>query len=576
MTDGRRYVRADSLKLFRSASGPTVAAVGQPARWETLTMELWRALGACDGCSSIEFHISRVGRVLTEASAGRAVHDLIARQLLVPCVDDQSAGNGDAAIAGHIAAIAIVTRNRPAQLSGALASLAEHLRRCDRQPTVVVVDASDATDDQRAAQAALMDVHASCGAPTQYVGVEHAHATRQRLQKRGWPSKLLEFGLTLGSRGANRNLALLLTYGQDVLFLDDDVTADTWTANQTVHTVRWSLDRDPRKSEFFSSRAAALHTRRFHAVDLLEAHEGLLGRQVLMSAGHSGSECRHFPVDSHVVSKAATVRWTQAGLVGDSAMRCPYRFHFGDGPTVALLKGSPGSYATAMRSREVARWTDANLITRTGACMAYCLGFVNQGVTCPFFPHGRNEDGLMGFLLHTCDPHAYTGYIPVGVVHNSHRAATYADGIWSASQNHIESYIMALTDRWQKSVVTSEPNARVKALGRYLLESTAITDSAFAELLRDVVVLMRGRELAELARVAASSESPAHWRAGACEYRDALLTAMNAESFYWPYEFSTAERPVRAAREAIGAFGELLLAWSDLVRAVREDHELSA
>src|SRR5688500_14202276 len=89
---------------------------------------------------------------------------------------------------------------------------------------------------------------------------------------------MVDFALTPGSIGANRNLVLLLTAGDQVLMADDDIVCEPWTRDGGSQGVAVWGHTDPQDSEFFASREDARHAAASWSGDLLAAHEALLGQ----------------------------------------------------------------------------------------------------------------------------------------------------------------------------------------------------------------------------------------------------------------------------------------------------------
>ena len=265
----------------------------------------------------------------------------------------------------------------------------------------------------------------------EYAGPEEAAALRARLSAADVPDATLRFALKPGTTGANRNLAVLLSRGEHILLLDDDILCTPWTLHDAAPGVAVGGDEDLRTFDFFESRHDAVAAGRPSAVGLLDGHAELLGARLSNLA--AGAE----PIDLTTASadllagidtgRGDRVRATFPGLAGDSGTSCPHLLLFASGALKSRLH-DPAAFAIALGSREVTRIAGRHVVTRLPNCMAGCMGLANDGVIPPFLSEGRNSDGLFGVMFHFADPTALFGHLRYGVVHDSARPSPTAHG----------------------------------------------------------------------------------------------------------------------------------------------------
>ena len=269
-----------------------------------------------------------------------------------------------------------------------------------------MIDGSKAPADQVATRSAISGVADGSGHHVEYLGPSEAGKFCATLAI----PELFAPALTSGSTGANRNLLLLLTAGEHVLTVDDDVVLETWGAtNRDDALALMGHQQELFETEFFASRASALASVVRMPADVLAAHEALLGHSVSALVDRSSRAADMTRACGHLRSaldqgRPLVVKATFAGLAGDAGVYCPYRLLFSGGPLRQLLLTSASTFQTALTSREASRIVHTNVVTHDCGCMAPCMGLANREVVPPFMPTGRNEDGVFGVMLAASGP----------------------------------------------------------------------------------------------------------------------------------------------------------------------------
>ncbi len=240
---------------------------------------------------------------------------------------------------------------------------------------------------------------------------------------------VVDFLLRPGASG-NRNIAILLSSGENVLLVDDDVVCDPWTLRSRRNAIDVCGHVERRHLAFFKTRAGARRSLIRASASLLEAHGVLLGRslQSLTNATSARIETTRaciFLVEGLTGFRDVVVRTTFSGLTGDAGASNPERLLFATGEWKKLLLSSRDVYDTAFKYREVLRVGDRYFVTHDSACMGFCMGLANTSMVPPFLPTGRNEDGLFGMTLSAVDRAAVGGHIPYAVLHDSTRPSSY-------------------------------------------------------------------------------------------------------------------------------------------------------
>ena len=435
---------------------------------------------------------------------------------------------------------------------------------------MLIIDGSREPANAAATAAAV----AACAAGTrhtlQYVGRAEAACLREQLT----PPGSIRPSIEPGTAGENRNLLLVLTAGEDILAIDDDVLCETWAPPARLGTTAVMGHRQELlDTRFFETRELARRAAGREPVDLLACHGALLGRSLpdLIAESHGTLDLTHSC--GHIRSalredRPLVVKATFSGVAGDAGTYCPYRLLFAAGPLRDRLWADPAMYGTAMSRREVARIAPGYVVTHDCSCMTTCMGLSNQSFVPPFMPLGRNEDGLFGEMLAACEPSALFGHVPCGVIHDSHRPAARDTRLLSATQSRVSDLIALLLRALPVSALASPAAvSRLGAVGRRLMELGESDIRTLEELVGHLTSEARARELAWAEQAADCPECPAHWRAGLAQYREVLAIHARLREFFLPIEFrelGSLEAGYRALRTFLAAFGRLIESWPAL------------
>jgi hypothetical protein len=467
----------------------------------------------------------------------------------------------------RITTVGVVTADRPARLCRALDSLVGQASRYGRHPRLLVIDGSRHSVNRRATRAVVHAAGTASGQPVQYVGRAEAARLRRAL---GSDGDIAAPVAGPGVIGASRNLFLLLTAGERVLAVDDDIVCDPWglpgpTASLAVtgHGFQFL------EGAFFPTRRAARAATTRMAVDVFAAHEALLGRTLSSLLDHDPAadltEACRFVRSSIAAGRRLTVRATYAGVSGDAATHCPYRLLFSDGALRSQLWSSPAIFRRAIGSRETLRIASRALVTHNAGCMAGCMGLVNQGTLPPFMTVGRNEDGVFGTMLAACDPWAVFGHAPVGVRHDSHRPARRVRRrILSATENRVSDLVIALVPELLPPTGSRSPRLRLRRFGRAIAEIGRLPPRALADLVGEQTLKVRARDWRHADETLADPACPRHWRGALDRYRRAYDTSVRRPAFFLPIEFhgqGSVETGFRELGRYLRTFGALVSEW---------------
>lgn len=477
---------------------------------------------------------------------------------------------------GLVSTIVIITRDRPKSLARALSSATKHLAAHSRHPRVLVIDGSSERKNALRNRAAVGELAGASGHSISYVGQGDWRPFRTRLGRAGIPPRVLESTCSVGEIGASRNAALLLTAGENVLMVDDDVVWQPWALPNHRKTLCLAGHEDPRDLAFFSTREEAIAMARPVDVDLVGEHEELLSRDLLElvreDAAHSdvAKACGHMAAALSGDSPCK-VRATCAGLAGDGARYCPEGTMFVPRTMTQLVETSLDEVRIGLRSREMHRCAAQRIVTHNPSCMTYFTAFDNRHLLPPFMPIGRGEDGLFGLMLASIDPNAMFGHLPVGIIHDSDRVSEYgSESFRAARETRLCEFIAWIVQVATPSGLTVSAPARLDGVAQTMIKLASMPFDKFTGLVKEVITKTRRAQLARVdAMLRSSVEFAAVWGGVFDSYTQVSGESERRDLFFLPVEFHAAygcHEGFRAMQKFIGEFGQVVKWWPSMLQ----------
>jgi len=476
-----------------------------------------------------------------------------------------------------ITTVGVTTADRPEPLRRCLQSLTRQLRHRPDHARIIVVDGSKRPRNESLSRSIVKAIVSSTRCDIAFIGRRERREIRDRLRDI-CSGDLVDFITTPGASG-NRNIAILLSSGENILLVDDDVVCELWTLPSFRNAIDVCGHFERRHIEFFQTRLAARRGMARVTASLLDAHGLLLGRS-LESLGASTSPrvdvrraCR-FLVEGLAGLRNVVVRTTFSGLTGDAGASNPERLLFAKGKWKELLLSSRDVYDTAFKYREVRRVADRYLVTHDMACMGFCMGLANSSMPPPFLPTGRNEDGLFGLTLAAVDRTAVVGHVPYAVLHDSARASRYGQYAFvSATQTRMADLMIHLLNSWRPSTKSVRPGQRLSRLAEWFGDLADLDEPDLARTIVETVFQVRERELSLIAgALRLESDYPAHWQRDLTRYRDTLMANLRRPEFFLPVELNRDQsvgRRYRAIRRFLRMSSASLAAWPTLWEETR-------
>lgn len=542
-------------------------------------------LAACAVPRTLEAHEAAVlARVPgADVSFVRSTLDSLVRAgLLSP---SPQAGASDGPSIHPITTAAVTTADRPDRLERCLNALLEHLTTRGRRLRVLVADDSHDAGNQAQNENIGRSAAARFGCRVDYLGSREKAALRERLAAVGTNQTALAYAFPsaspLPSPGANRNAVLLATAGERVLLLEDTTIAKPWRGSGTKEGLDLCGHADPRRHRFFETRAAALPEGAAEDLDLVMAHETVIGRPLSALVHGANGFCDTGSACMHVLAKAvetdahARIRIAMSGVAGDAGLDCPYRLLLRDGGWKTDMRADRDVFDAALTFREMERIVDRLSVTHDPGCELYCAAIDNTTLVPPFFPIGSGGAELFGLMLAACDSDALFAHLPVGIVRDTPCTADYEGStIVSASTLRITDLVAAiLSTCWMPPFRAAVPE-RLRRMDEHIQAITALDPGGFRDAIRAVIIERRAQELLRIESMEVPEAGfPPFWNAALARYRATVLEVLEDPTFCCPVEIHRIPDPtecLEVCRVWLDDFAALLHAWPDLWRAARE------
>lgn len=386
--------------------------------------------------------------------------------------------------------LCIITRDRPDQFQRLLKSSRDFISLYSQDQIMVCV-----YDDSRSPKK-TRQIHTIVQGFSAGLSIEFRfsdHTTRLNACRRIFRSNLdialLGWAMSgdgglLASDGAIRNAAILEAAGTPLLFIDDDVEF-AGCPSATHERILWSDAARPHDWIFFENEQVLRRSIPVYPLDLVSAHleTAEIIRSYLSQEGDSDGK-QHSPVGQ-------TLLTTQMGILGDA----------GDAVRTWPLY-VPGKfederrYRLAKLSRHVLLSVPSPTLTREPYCQTLSLALYDPSSAPPFFPRGRNSDGLFAHMLHRMRPEGLFAHVPFTVRHHSDGRPSYtASEIFSAvTMMRISDLLLAIMNASQMP----QPSDHPKTIGLRLSAIGSMNIRDFKDFMHDVIVDLLNQRISRL------------------------------------------------------------------------------
>ncbi len=489
-----------------------------------------------------------------------------------------------AEVPGQLAWFAVPTCDRPVEFDRAINSYVANFARFGRNPKILIADDSRLDEHTRVERATQLRRRVGrFGLSCWYAGRKEKYRLIELLTEDGEiPRCVAEFAICpnedLPTMGANRNAIQLCTAGEMVLTADDDTICQPCCApgRDEPGRLRLCSEVDATEFWFFPDHHEAVAAARAAELDIMAAHENLLGRPLWAVVRGLGSDsildletmCNHLL--SSLWTGQGKVAVTSNGCVGDSGMYSAWgvRYHDGCG-TRDRLSVSEIDYRMAIRSRQVIRQAPSTTICHGSPFSAMFVGLDNRQLLPPFLPVCRNEDGVFAFVLNRCNQESYFGYLPWALVHAPAGCREYCDGV----ATRISEILIACGSTWNAPNTTCAEK-RLGSLGSHLVDISSMPPDEFREMIEFASWRRASARIAKAESLLnASAYCPSYWEEDVVKEIEAILATVVKPAFALPSDLFGAERLeelLARTQKIVRQYGDLLCWWPAMMEKAKE------
>jgi hypothetical protein len=415
------------------------------------------------------------------------------------------------------------------------------------------------------------------GLAIRYAGLPEKKSYIDALVRLGVQPEIARFAL-LGdfknvayTPGANRNAILLDTAGDCILTADDDSLCTLASHPNRDRKLYLKGAGDPRDKWFYSDREHVYALNTWIEDDLIGEHECLLGKQLSALVLDSKDNVEIQNACGHELDAIHTgcgaIAATMTGVAGDSGMYTSSSFLRSTGDTQARLCESEAIFKCALTSREMLAVVRGHTITHDSFCMAGQLGLANFEMLPPFFPVGKNQDGVFGMLIRRSTPH-FLAHIPLAVYHAPPFQREYQKIPQCRISDVILSLILSLVPPDRHGTLAS-----LRFLGQGMRDIGELTDSEFAHFTRHAVCKQTGERLRMIESILKRfPQCPAYWLEEVASLFRQSTETLQDPAWWVPIELRNGRSldfAKSALKELVVMTGNLFHHWPDIVDAAR-------
>ena len=492
----------------------------------------------------------------------------------------------------RISGIGIMTAHRPQLLERALTSYIKGTTRNGSEIEYVVFDDSKDAGARRASLEVARRIRRQFDVEVRFAGYEERAAYVRRLcEYSSTSAEVLERGVLLSSGytlGQNRNALLLDSAGTLFLGADDDtICAPALPTGADEGGLRLCAGADPSDYWCFRNFEEAREWVRFVETDLLEAHERLLGRNVIeLEAGGVLENINNRPPDirlsERVGSSGSTVKITLNGLLGDCAWGTPFGLWHEpmgylafEGASLERLTSSEEFYRQAILSRQLLRVTTGPVLSDLSLSMLTVWGLDNREVLPPNLPNHRGQDLVFGQILWKCFNEAVCGHVPLALIHDPIPPRRFWPGELTRSAAGVDlcRVVIEAFRLCEFRDHEATPALRLKALGRHLVGLSELPEKALGERLKERLYESNRRfERAMRERAQEVLGRAAYYADDVVRFLEKLRMSEAREDYWIPLDMFSIDGLAAAGtrvRLAFRQFGELIERWPSIIQAAK-------
>ena len=539
-----------------------------------------------DRWRSLQGHVAAVAEVGVGGQAAgmieEAIVELSRRGLLISRTQFLDALRSDNPPAGPrmIDVVSWCTKDRPAELARSMGSFLDSATRHGHAPQVLVCDDSHDPAVQEKNRATVAKEGRERGLTTRYLGLNEKRELAGGLLSCGndISPEFLEFALFglpgfSDTTGANHNALLLATRGQAVFNTDDDTLCEFARSPEAgAEGFELSSAPDSTVTSFYLDAASLAEGIAFEDSDVLSAQAALLGgitSDRFPAAPRIDSMTAQFVL--RLMNRSCRVAAVACGVCGDCGLWDPrYLLRLTAGSRDRLIQ-SEAMYRAASSNRLLLRVVPHATVSSSTYFHAGCVTLDNRLLLPPFFPVGRNCDGVFAQTLRTLLPDLFIAHVPLAVRHEPPGLRQFEPGsIRRMTFRFAELINLVLADCAAHVSHASGADALEDA-SQFLEEVASLPGGDFLTYVRSRYLPHLSRYISELETLlAVHKASPKFWAEDVESLLETLVKLPTRRDFCIPSDLREGrsdEEVLTLARQLTDRFGGLLSAWPEMIEA---------
>jgi hypothetical protein len=489
-----------------------------------------------------------------------------------------------------ITSIVWPTRDRNQLLERGMKSYIENNRQYSRDTRFVVLDDSRSENTSKDLYHILTSLRAQ-DIPVCYAGLQDKLTFIGELlyagKSSGLTKDIVEFAFFGPNKphndhtlGGNLNALLLATRGQLVLVTDDDMICQATVFDEQKIGLVLSSCSDPTDFQFYQDREELRASHRFQEIDILHWHETLLGQTVsqFISQRQDWDSIDVNTASPEMVHRLLTEQMrvcaTMTGVRGDSGMGSQQFLLGMTGSNRDRLMQSESIYTTAKTSRQLLRYVPCTTISDGSLLMSGNMGIDNRDQLPPFFPIGRNADGLFATILTMCYSNNLIGHLPLALLHNPTTDRKISPDEFFDVRLRMTDIMSLIVRTFAVPANYTDKEKGLRSLGKYLLDIGNLPLQQFEEFIRLLWLESSAKKLEYLDFLLDVYRSqPDFWARDVDYLKKEIKNASVEEQAYLPMDLPVSHlgnEGISIFRELVADFGSLLIWWPTILHLTEE------
>ena len=489
-----------------------------------------------------------------------------------------------------VSSVSWCTRNRSEELARSVVSYRNAITDAGGTPSFCVFDDSTDAGIRKLNRDRLLQISPRI----RYVGLEEKQRLAHEIVARGsdidpQAVSFALFGLPgfEDTTGANHNALLLTTSGETTFSSDDDTLCEFARLEESTSELELSSAMDPTEYRFFKSWDELHSTVRFERQDILTRHAEILGSSVgefvtrsgVAGSGHLEARLeRCSPSLVHTLMRnGGTVVATATGICGDCGLSDPRYLLAAQGHSREQLMKSETLYRAAASNRLLLRAAPRTTVSEGTYFQGACIALDNRLPLPPFFPVGRNSDGVFGQTIRAFFPDWYIAHLPWAVRHEPSVERHFLPGDLTALSIRIAEIVNLLLVTFERMVDQAPSMNRLDAASQFFQDVAALSEKDLLEYLRNRYLFHASRYVEYLeAQLLIHGRKPIFWVDDVEAHLERVRALPAGSDFCVPTDLQEGrsnEEALTLTRRLVNQFGMLLESWPEILAAARSIRE---